>query len=904
MKNAIFLSLIFLIVFTIIPLANAISQFDFKISNIHYQSPIDNNGANVGYTVNVTSNGNPVTPSCSPISGSLFPLGNTPVYCTATDNVGVTDSTSFIITVEGSDSTPPSITPPPNITEYQTGTLTTVSLGEPLVNDDTDLFPLVTNDHSSSEFPLGTTIVTWTVTDHSGNSSTATQTVTIRVFVDVNVSANPVGGIYTAAQSVELEATDTVPIYYTADGTVPTESSAIYVDPIPIVSNLTLKFFATADENGNPLEVTAETYTIDASPPAITLIGTSPTLVLQGSSYVDSGATASDNLDGDLTSSIITVNPVNTSVLGTYTVTYNVSDSAGNAATQVTRTVKVISAATTTQMQDQTINTGQNIHSGRQIQAEYVDAGSFLVGKSIDSITLQLRKTGSPTGTAEIGIFNTDRTVKQLFATKDVSTFTGSYVDYTFSLPLGQTYQIQSGDRIGIKYTGGDATTNFLSITRDTTPADPFDSTNSYRVSYTTFWGSSTTEDLYMILKVNDAVLGLGDITLPVISLAGSDPVEVQLDSSYVDAGATANDNLDGNITPSIVTINPVNTSVLGTYTVTYNVSDTAGNAATQVTRTVNVVDNTIPIVSAIPIAGIYNSTQIISLESTASSIIHYTTNGDTPTTASPVYNTPMPINADVTIKSFAKTLTGNSGPVDTFSYVIDTISPVITLNGNDHVVVDVFSTYDDEGATATDNMDGDITSEIITTNPVDTSVLGIYNVIYDVSDDAENLSQESREVSVVDQTLPVITLLGSNPVIVNQGESYVDAGATANDNLDGNITSSIITVNPVDILIIDTYTVRYNVVDSSENVASEVVRTIHVVDPNVTCLPPTSGSWIIYSDCTLSTNAVAPGNVSVINNSVLTIPDGITLDIDFSLFNLTIESGSGVLIKSGGTIN
>ena len=65
-------------------------------------------------------------------------------------------------------------------------------------------------------------------------------------------------------------------------------------------------------------------------------------MVNQGSTYTDPGATASDNLDGDLTSSIvIDASAVNTLVPGDYPVTYNVSDISGNAATQVTRTVQV-----------------------------------------------------------------------------------------------------------------------------------------------------------------------------------------------------------------------------------------------------------------------------------------------------------------------------------------------------------------------------------------------------------------------------------------------------------------------------------------------------------------------------------------------------------------------------------
>ncbi len=59
----------------------------------------------------------------------------------------------------------------------------------------------------------------------------------------------------------------------------------------------------------------------------------------------------------------------------------------------------------------------------------------------------------------------------------------------------------------------------------------------------------------------------------------------------------------------------------------------------------------------------------------------------------------------------------------------------------------------------------------------------------------------------------------------------------------------------------------------------------------------------IINSDTTLSANTASLGNVIVQNNSVLTIPSGITLDIDFMQFNLTVESGSGVLIKAGGKI-
>ena len=76
--------------------------------------------------------------------------------------------------------------------------------------------------------------------------------------------------------------------------------------------------------------------------PVITLLGTSPVTIIQGDTYADAGATASDAEDGDLTGSIVVGGlPIDTSVVGTYTVTYDVSDSRGKTALQVTRTVIV-----------------------------------------------------------------------------------------------------------------------------------------------------------------------------------------------------------------------------------------------------------------------------------------------------------------------------------------------------------------------------------------------------------------------------------------------------------------------------------------------------------------------------------------------------------------------------------
>ena len=72
----------------------------------------------------------------------------------------------------------------------------------------------------------------------------------------------------------------------------------------------------------------------------------------------------------------------------------------------------------------------------------------------------------------------------------------------------------------------------------------------------------------------------------PVIVLVGDASITLTVGNAFNDAGATASDVQDGDLTAQIAVDNPVNTAVAGTYTVTYSVQDSAGNMA-QVQRTV-----------------------------------------------------------------------------------------------------------------------------------------------------------------------------------------------------------------------------------------------------------------------------------------------------------------------------
>ncbi len=109
---------------------------------------------------------------------------------------------TYVVTTT-TDTTPPSLTVPPDLTmECNTsGGATGVALGTATATDTVDPSPTITND-APGVFPLGGTIVTWTATDASGNSASATQAVTVNDTtlpsitgpVDIEVIANTGGG--------------------------------------------------------------------------------------------------------------------------------------------------------------------------------------------------------------------------------------------------------------------------------------------------------------------------------------------------------------------------------------------------------------------------------------------------------------------------------------------------------------------------------------------------------------------------------------------------------------------------------------------------------------------------------------------------------------------------------------
>lgn len=222
----------------------------------------------IGIVTAVDSLGNPVTVASN--APATFPIGTTIVTYAATDVYGNVATTIQTITV--ADTTPPVITPPAAMTINSiTGQAIAVNIG---IATATDIFtPINITNNAPATFPLGTTTVTWTATDTNGNSSTATQLVTV---VDAFVPADttpPTITIQQPAITVEAVAVQStvnlgaVTATDIVDGMIAPTNNAPAVFPLGI----TTVTWKAIDAAGNTATAQQQVAVQDTTPPVITV---------------------------------------------------------------------------------------------------------------------------------------------------------------------------------------------------------------------------------------------------------------------------------------------------------------------------------------------------------------------------------------------------------------------------------------------------------------------------------------------------------------------------------------------------------------------------------------------------------------------------------------------------------
>ncbi|MBD3391282.1 MAG: DUF5011 domain-containing protein [Chitinivibrionales bacterium] len=458
-----------------------------------------------------------------------------------------------------------------------------------------------------------------------------------------------------------------------------------------VTAGVLIACLCTQVEYDNPLDTEGSNYGGDA--PVITLNGDDTVYVQAGAAFIDPGASAVDDLEGDVSAGITVSGTVDTYNPGTYFLSYTAEDDAGNTKT-VKRTVVVTGEGSADSGAPIIALKGLNPMS-IALNASYDEPGAtatdYVDGDLTDSLktsgTVDTSKAGNYTITYKVS----DKAGNKSTATRTVIVGGGTQEDLTppvITLEGAATMQLSLGDQYvepGATATDdvdGDLTGEIL-ITGHVDAT----LTGEYTVTYTVsdFSGNEASETRTVTVTEESA----GDATPPVITLAGDNPMTIVLGNSYTEPGATAVDNADGNLTAAIDISGEVNTSDTGTYTVRYTVSDAAGNTATK-TRTVKVVEE----------------------------------------------------------------------------QALDVTDPVITLKGDNPMTLTVDDTYTEPGATATDDVEGNLTVQIEISGTVNTSEEGSYTVTYTVSDAAGNTAERTRTVNVEDgqsQTGDTVALANSD---------------------------------------------------------------------------------------------------------------------------------------------
>jgi PKD repeat protein len=347
-------------------------------------------------------------------------------------------------------------------------------------------------------------------------------------------------------------------------------------------------FLAACGGGGGASPTSAPVDTPDTTPPEITLNGDNPQLIAAGEPYVELGATAIDNRDGDLSqSSVIDANDVDLSVPGTYQVSYNVRDEAGNAATTVNRIVIV---------EDRTPPVISLLGENPQIVLignPYIELGATAIdnvdgdltdGIVIDANSVDIAVAGDYSATYDVSdtAGNEAATLTRTVIVRPPPDTTAPVITLIGSnphiIPVDEAY-VELG-ATATDNVDGDLTASIIIDASAVDSSVP----GTYQVSYNVRDAAGNTA-----ATVTRTVI-YADRTPPVITLLGDNPQFIVLDSAYIELGATATDNVDGHLTDNIVVdATGVNVAAIGDYDVTYDVRDAAGNAAETVTRTVTV---------------------------------------------------------------------------------------------------------------------------------------------------------------------------------------------------------------------------------------------------------------------------------------------------------------------------
>ena len=494
----------------------------------------------------------------------------------------------------------------------------------------------------------------------------------------------------------------------------------------------------------------------------IMLNGYNPIAIERATTYTDAGAVAAS----DVTNLTTPTKEINTSVAGTYSVTYNATRD-GQTVTR-TRTVEVVDTISpvitsnlVTSIDDGETSLGSvsadetvswSVNNDDDVQVD--DNGNVTLKQAAN---YQTKQTYTYTITATDNSDNTNSVSETVNVVDTIAPVITVLGENTVTVEKGTTYT-----DAGASADGGETVTTSGTVDTNTV--------GSYTLRYRATDSAGNTATATRTVEVVDTIA-------PVITVLGENTVTVEKGTTYTDAGASA----DGGET--VTTSGTVDTNTVGSYTLRYRATDSAGNTATA-TRTLNVVDTTPPVITSNLFSYLDDRGTVLGSvyanEQVTWSIGTNDDGADVQITNNGIVTLKQPSNYQ-TKQSYTYTIiaTDNVGKENTVTqtvYVEESTPPVITINGDNPATVEKGSTYTDAGATA------DTGGTVTTSGTVDTNVIGEYTITYSamhgISKGTATRTVNVVETKVVDNN--VVVELSSNAFIYNSSEN-----ATTDDKLD-----------------------------------------------------------------------------------------------------------------------
>ncbi len=513
---------------------------------------------------------------------------------------------------------------------------------------------------------------------------------------------NPVGGIYTSAQSVTL--TDSIPgaaIYYTLDGTTPTTGSTLYTGPVKLSATTTVNAIATASGYGNS-PVTSATYTINITTPTVA----TPVFTPGAGTYTSAqSVTLADSTPGAAiyyTLNGSTPTTASTPYTGAFTVSTTTTVNAIAVATGYTNSS--VGSATYGIYTSGTAPVSVNLTSADKLYA-IGTAGTAVTGSGIDGngnayagnlLGTSLSYAGSTYTLAAAG-------TKSATTTGTITLPAGNYTALSF---LGTGVNGNHLNQVfTVTYTDG-TTTNFtqnlsdwalgpqgyagesvaLAMPSYVLSSGASGTGNRYLYAYSfALNGAKTVQGLTLPVTTNVVILAIdlsGAATAPVAASPAFTPVA----GAYASAqSVTLTDSTPG--AAIYYTLNGSTPTTASTpYTGAFTVSATTkvnaiavasgytNSAVASATYTINIAVPTAATPAFAPGSGAYASAQSVTLtDSTPGAAIYYTLNGSTPTTASTPYTGAFTVSASTTVNAIAVASGYTNSAVASATYTINT---------------------------------------------------------------------------------------------------------------------------------------------------------------------------------------------------------------------------------------